>query len=205
MKRGIIAVACAVTLTTSSSAAAQQLLDRIAATVNGTVITLTDVQAARALGVVDGANDAAAVQAMIDRQLSLIEVGRFPPAEPDKAAVDAEVARERAAAGAALPSIMQATGLDETGIRALARDTLRIRAYLDQRFGATVQVTDDEVDRYYRAHRDEFLRDGLLIPFAEAEPVARQKAAAERRQATINQWVTGLRNRADVTFPLPQG
>ena len=201
MKRGIIAVACAVTLTTSSSAAAQQLLDRIAATVNGTVITLTDVQAARALGVVDGANDAAAVQAMIDRQLSLIEVGRFPPAEPDKAAVDAEVARERAAAGAALPSIMQATGLDETGIRALARDTLRIRAYLDQRFGTAGQVTDDEAELYYEEHPDEFRRDGVPVPFETALPTARERANAERRKQQVDRWLQDLRNRATIAIP----
>ena len=203
MKRGIIAVACAVTLTTSSSAAAQQLLDRIAATVNGTVITLTDVQAARALGVVDGANDAAAVQAMIDRQLSLIEVGRFPPAEPDKAAVDAEVARERAAAGAALPSIMQATGLDDTGIRAMARDTLRIRAYLDQRFGTAGQVTDDEAELYYDEHPDEFRRDGVVVPFETALPVARERANAERRKQQVDRWLQDLRNRATIAIPAP--
>jgi hypothetical protein len=203
MKCALIAVACAVTLTTSSSAAAQQLLDRIAATVNGTVITLTDVQAARALGVVDGANDAAAVQAMIDRQLSLIEVGRFPPAEPDKAAVDAEVARERAAAGAALPSIMQATGLDETGIRALARDTLRIRAYLDQRFGTAGQVTDDEAELYYEEHPDEFRRDGVPVPFETALPTARERANAERRKQQVDRWLQDLRNRATIAVPAP--
>ena len=201
MKRALIAMSCALFFAPSSPAATQQLLDRIAATVNGTVITLTDVQAARALGVVDAPNDAAAVQPMIDRQLSLIEVGRFPPAEPDKAAVDAEVARERRVAGAALPSIMQATGLDDAGIRALARDTLRIRAYLDQRFGTAGQVTDDDAELYYEQHPNEFRRDGVLVPLEDVLPTARERANAERRKQQVDRWLQDLRNRATIAIP----
>jgi hypothetical protein len=203
MKRALLVLSCAFCVGHWLPAAAQQLLDRIAATVNGTVITLTDVQAARALGVVNAPDDAAAVQPMIDRQLSLIEVARFPPAEPDKAAVDAEVARERAAAGAALPSIMQATGLDDTGIRAMARDTLRIRAYLDQRFGTAGQVTDDEAELYYDEHPDEFRRDGVVVPFETALPVARERANAERRKQQVDRWLQDLRNRATIAIPAP--
>ena len=187
---------------------AQQVIDRVVARIGGDVVTLSDVRAAAGLGIVAAPQGDAlqpALNQLVERRLVLIEVQRFPPPEPAAAAVDAELAAIRMRAGAALTQLMRSTGLDDMRLRETARENVRISAYLDQRFGTTVQVTDDEVDRYYRAHSDEFLRDGLLIPFAEAEPVARQKAAAERRQTTIAQWVTGLRNRADVVFPLPQG
>ena len=171
------------------------------ARVEGAAITLSDVRAAIGLGVATGTPEMALPQ-VIDRQLLLSEVQRFPPPQPEPAAIDAEVAALKLRAGAALPALMQTTGIDELRVREIARETLRIRAYLDQRFGADVQVSDDEVDRYYRAHQAEFVRDGLLIPFAEAEPIARQRAAAERRQATIDQWINDLRGRADVTRPL---
>ena len=63
----------------------QQLLDRVLARVDGVPITLTDVQAAIGSGIIQvGSGDAIAegTQQMIDRQLELTEVQRFPP--PDR-------------------------------------------------------------------------------------------------------------------------
>jgi hypothetical protein len=187
---------------------AQQLLDRVVARVNSYAITLSDVNAALAVGVIEAPEGAeregTAIERLIDRQLLLSEVARFAPAEPDAAAVDREVAAMRARAGPGLAAVMQATGLDEPRLRDIARDTLRIQAYLNQRFGTTMQVSEDEVSRYYQAHPSEFTREGRLIPFPEAEPAARRRAAAVRRAATILQWMTDLRQRAEVVKPTAQ-
>jgi hypothetical protein len=117
----------------------QQLLDRVVAHVDGTAITLTDLNAALALGVVDapaGADrNAAALDRLIERQLVLSEVARFAPPEPPAAAVDREVAAMTARTGGRLAAVMDATGVDDARIREMARDTLRIQAYAAQRFG----------------------------------------------------------------------
>ena len=89
------------------------------------------------------------------------------------------------------------TGLDERRIRDIARENLRIRAYVDQRFGIITQVGDAEVRQYYEGHPQEFTRNGEVLPFAEAESLARRRAAAARRQATVDQWLADLRARAD--------
>lgn len=177
------------------------LIDRLMARVNGTPITLTDLQMARGLGVVEGATDGEALPRVIDRQLMLGEVARFPPPEPDPAAIDAQAAREREAAGPRLPALMAATGLDEVRLRDMARDTLRIRGYIDQRFGTAVQVTDSEAELYYQTHPGEFLRQGVAIPLEEALPTARERANTERRTAQVDRWLGDLRNRADVAVP----
>lgn len=188
-----------------SPVVAQQLLDRIVARVNGYAITLTDVNAAVELGVVDAPagedRQAAATQRLIERQLVLDEVARFAPPEPDAATVDHEVARMIGRVGPRLAAVMASTGVDDSRIREMARDTLRIQAYLDQRFGTTVQVSAEEVVQYYRAHPEEFTRSGTLMPFEEAEPSARQRAAAARHAATIAQWLRDLRARAEVVEP----
>lgn len=188
-----------------SGIAAQQLLDRLVARVNGAAITLTDVRAAVAIGVVDvpsGADsEGVAVERLIDRQLVLTEVARFTPPEPTPAEVAREVARMTERAGAGLAAVMSTTGVDDTALREMARDTLRIEAYLNQRFGTTVQLTDEEVERYYRIHPDEFTRGDTLMPFTEAEPLARQRAGAERRASTVAQWMRDLRERAEVVRP----
>lgn len=196
---------CAACVLWLSPLGAQQLLDRVVARVNGIPITLSDVNAAMALGLVDGPSSGdpvpGATAQLIDRQLMLAEVARFAPPEPDSAAVDAEVNRRKARIGARWDEVTAATGLDEQRVREIAREVLLIQSYMDDRFGLALQVGDAEVERYYTAHPAEFTRNGTLMPFEEAEPVARTRAAAQRRSATIAQWLRDLYARAEVVFP----
>jgi len=154
------------------------------------------------LGIIQvGSGDAIAegTQQMLDRQLELTEVQRFPPPEPSPDAIAREDARLKMNAGPRLPMLTQSTGLTEQRISEMARDNLRIAAYLDQRFGATVQVSDEEVAAYYRAHEPEFTNSSGILPYEDAEPIARQRASTERRRAIVSQWIRDLRSRADVT------
>jgi hypothetical protein len=188
-----------VLLTSGGPALAQQLLDRIVARVNGVAITLTDVKAAVALGIAD-APEAAAIERLVDRQLVLGEVARFLPPEPTAAAIAAEAAALTTRAGDRLPDIVASTGIDEARIREIARENLRIQAYINQRFGVDVQLTEEEVAQYYRIRPEEFTRGGALMPFTEAEPLARERASAERRAVTVAQWMRDLRARAAISL-----
>jgi hypothetical protein len=185
----------------SDSVLAQRLLDRIVARVDGYPITLTDMKAAVALGILglpEGAGEEDVVERLVDRQLMLAEVERFPPPEPSSDDTAREETAMTARAGGRLAEVMDATGLDGGRIRDIARDSLRIQAYLNQRFGTATQLSADEVLDYYRIHPDEFTRDGRLTPFAEAEPLARQLASAERRSTAVAQWLRDLRARAEI-------
>jgi len=127
--------------------AAQVVLDRIVGRVGDRAVTLSDVRVARGLGLVTpaGEGDVAGARAVMDRVLMLIEVSRFQPAEPGPAEVAAEVATLRARAGtpAALTALMASTGLTTARLEVLARENLRLRAYLAQRFsgGQTPEAT----------------------------------------------------------------
>ena len=195
--------AVVVALVLSVPLGAQQLLDRIVARVNGAAVTLTDVKAAIALGIVasSGAAESVAIEQMIDRQLVLTEVARFLPPEPDAGAISREAESLATYAGPRLAEVMASTGIDEARIREIARENLRIQAYLNQRFGAAVQLTEEEVAQYYRIHPEEFTRNSGLMPFAEAEPLARERAGAERRGTTVAQWMRDLRSRAEISRP----
>jgi len=202
MARRGVQFAFSVLLVATASASAQDLIDRVVARVDGVAITLTDVRAALGLGVVNAPAGADAVGAgmrqLIDRQLMLAEVQRFPPPEPPAAALDREVARLTGAAGDGLTALMQSTGATRQRIQDLARGNLRILAYLDERFGPAEQVTDDDAAQYYRDHETEFTRDGRLAPFEEVAELARQRASTGRRNASIEQWLGDLRARADI-------
>jgi len=194
----------ALVLVTSAAApvAGQTLLDRVVARVNGSVLLLSDVRAAVIFGLVEGPADSElAVEEMVQRALLVEEVNRFPPPEPAAEAVDAELDRLRVRGGASLEDVERGTGLSPDNVRLLARDRLRIQSYIDQRFGVTVPLTDEQVLQYYRAHPEEFTANGQLTPFDNAQGLARERAGLEQRQRTINQWLRDLRARADVRVP----
>jgi len=117
---------CALALVTSLAQPA--LLDRTLALVGGQAITLSDVRAAIALGLVDmpaGPEPiAAATTALVDRALVLREVQRYAPPAPTESEVDARMdeTRRRLAAGAALATVLRSHGLSETRLRAWLRD-----------------------------------------------------------------------------------
>ena len=136
---------------------AQNVIERVLARVDASVIMLSDVRAAIGLGLVDvpAGPDAErlALDGVIDRQVLLHEVARFAPPEPTLGAIEETAALMRARAGARLPELMKTTGIDDTRIRELARDTLRIQAYVRQRFGTAATLADADVGQWLRDTR----------------------------------------------------
>ena len=141
-----------------------ETIDRVLAVVNGDLITLSDVTAARELGLVSVGDAADPVRPilsrLIDRALELDEVDRYAPPEPTREMVDGELqgVRGRFASQAALDAALARSGMDLQRLRDTLRDNLRIRAYLDQRF----------------------------------------VAAEGRRQQLVDDWLAGLRRRAEI-------
>ena len=181
---------------------AQQLLDRVLARIDTEAITQTDVESLVEFGLIDtkSATLPAAIRQAIERQLALREVARFPPPEPPAAAVDQQLAAMKARVGERLDAVMRANGVDEVRLRGLARDTLRIRLYLDQRFGTSTQVTEEDARKYFEEHRDQFTRNGEALTFEQAAAEARQRASAERQAKAVTQWLQDLRSRSEVVL-----
>jgi hypothetical protein len=117
-----------------------ETIDRIVAVVAGQVIMLSDVTAARDLGLqsADGASDPvrSVLSKLIDRELMIVEVDRYAPPEPDAASIDRQLAsvRARFASAGELQAVLARDGIDEKHLRETIRQDLRISAYLDQRF-----------------------------------------------------------------------
>jgi hypothetical protein len=201
--RGLAAAVALAAVALGPGRASAEVIDRILAIVGGQVVTLSDASIALAVGTVDatGAADPieAAMNGLIERRLVLVEVDRYALPEPAGAAVDAKLAELRAAMAARIPAheTLARLGLDEDRLREIARNDLRIAAYLDQRFGV-VQPTEAEVLEFYRDHQSLYMEGGAERPFAEVQADVRRRLAAERRQALIDGWKDDLRRRADV-------
>jgi hypothetical protein len=199
-----IGVCVALLLACAGVARADEVIDRVLAVVGGEMITLTDVTAARDLGLVPAPAAGDPVRAilsrLIDRELVLAEVDRYAPPEPAAAAVDADVrvVRARFATDEAFQRALQRSGIDEKHLRETLREDLRIRAYLDQRFAVPVP-SDEDVRRYYRDHLPAFTREGEVPPLEAARPQIVEAILAEQRKTLVNEWIAGLRRRGDIT------
>jgi hypothetical protein len=135
-------------------AARAETIDRVLAVVAKQVITLSDVTAARELGLVTAGAAADPVRAvlstLVDRELILAEVERYVPPEPSAEAVDRELAivRARFASTADFDAALARSGLDEKHVRETLRQNLRIRAYEDQRFTAADSRRQSLIDEW---------------------------------------------------------
>ena len=194
----------------ASSLQAAQTIDRLMAVVGGDPIFLSDVRQAEKLKMVDPEGSLATVTTMagvtaeqlplehlINRRLVLAEVTRYQQPAPSAADIDraleAWAARfdSDAQRDAAIES---AAGGSRAVVRAFLADSLRINRYFEQRFTAAAQPTRAEVRAFYQANL------GLFAPaaFEEAEEGARERLADTRRLALVRDWLTALRNRAQV-------
>jgi hypothetical protein len=183
--------------------AADEIIDRVFAVAGGTLIMQSDVLAARDFGLVSPGAAADPVREilsrLIDRALVLAEVDRYAPPEPSANAVEAalEEVRGRFATPEAMEAALARAGMSEAHLRETLRQNLRIRGYFEQRF-TVVLPGDDELGRYYREHADAFTRNGLLLPFADVRTQALQMYLGERRGTLADEWIAGLRRRADI-------
>jgi hypothetical protein len=202
---GLLALPLVVLLAWAPVSSAGPIIDRVLAVVSGTILTLSDVHAAIGLGLVhtEGAEDpvAAGLEQLIERALMLTEVERYAPPEPDAAALEARVRglRSRFPSEEQLERALAAYGITEARLRGIARDDLRLQAYLAQRFAASAPVRDEEVLAYYRERAAEFTRDGVPQPLSEVDTEIRDRLDRQRRAALIDEWTRGLRRRAEVT------
>jgi hypothetical protein len=196
-------VVCLVLGAAPRPAQCAEIIDRVLAIAAGEIITLTDVNAAREFGLVDGTDGPDPIRAilsrLIDRSLMLSEVERNLPPEPDDREVAAVLAKiqGRFPTAGAFEQALARVGFDEQHLRALVRENLRIRAYLEQRF-AVASLSEADVERFYEDHPEVSTRNGRRAPLDEVRAEVIAAGTQVRRQASIEQWVRGLRRRAEV-------
>jgi hypothetical protein len=208
-KRRAFALACALLFAAAAPGRGDDLLDRVLATVEGRVITLSDVRTAVRFGLVapGASGDAmtASLERLIDRLVILSEVERYAPPEPDPAAIREGVAaiRARFESDAAADAAMRAAGLDEAALTGWARNDLRIAQYLRERFADAADPSEEDVEGYIRRHEAELRRSGRALDDPEVQRLARERVAAERHEVVVAEWVQGLRARAGVSTTPP--
>jgi hypothetical protein len=218
--RSLVTMAFALTIVgVSAGAAAQtQVLDRIVATVGQQVITLSDVRAAVGLGLLPESSSESpsesqplpigvVVEKLVDRELMRAEIDRFgvvAPA-PELLAARIEAIRKRFASQQAFDAALEAHGLSDARFRAWVADDWRIEQYIQQRFDAASQPTDEDVLQYFQSREREFAKNGRPPRFEDIRDEVRRRLLMTRRQVLVDDWVAGLKRRTEIVMMHDRG
>lgn len=188
----------------SSNPGTAEVIDRIVAVIDRDVITLSEAELAREIGVLrsgGGGDDlplTQVVERLIEVHLIEREVRRYRgepvPSHEISRAMDA--IRDSFPSGEAFREALTARGMDEDSLRLLVRRQIAISQYLERRFRPLVYVTDEEARRYYQ---EEILSSGGVVPpYEEVVEKIRQIVREKKFNQRVDDWIETLKSRTPI-------
>jgi hypothetical protein len=186
-----------------------EIIARIAAVVEGQVVTTGDVERLIRADLVprrDGEQETEYRRRVLDTAIDFIlqrrDAARFGLRDVRPADVDARIDSLALADGSTekMFARLAGAGMDETNLRQIIQQRLQIDAYIEERFAPLIFVSLDEIERYYRETWSQQRRDqGLPVPpLAEVREQLREMLRAEGLAQEVRRWTERLRSRANV-------
>ncbi|MCS6815819.1 MAG: SurA N-terminal domain-containing protein [Blastocatellia bacterium] len=189
------------------------LVDRIAAVVNGMVITESDILWYLALdpeipeGTFSEDLKARALQQLIDQALLHQEAEKLPTLTIAESEIEDYLAQLRARfpSEGAFRRRLAAVGLDERTLREIARRRMEILRFIDFRFRSFVFVSEQEVQGYYEGHVvSEAQRRGTTPPSLEqVRSLIERILREEKTKAEMIAWLDDARRTAEIVLYPP--
>lgn len=190
------------------------LKDRILAVVDEEPILASDLDRVIKLGLVakgPGESDEVyrrrVLDALIDERLRFHEIDRFGFSEVPAEEVDEQVAliRGRFASEAAFNKALAEVGLNPQGLRQLVSRQILVLTYVDERLGARVFVSLDEITKYHKSVlTPEMQKKGQPVPpIEEVRDQIREVLKQQKLNQELAAWTDGLRAKADIVVNPP--
>jgi hypothetical protein len=208
-RQTVVAATVVTALLAGTNAAAQNVIDRIAAVVDQQVITVSEINQMvairffpRRISASDDDYRHDVLEALIAQALRLRDVQRFGMQDIPKDFVEARVQemQKRFASPADFTSALQHAELSMDDLRALVKRQLQVESYIQERFAPLIFVGSEDIRSYYDTTWSQQRRErGLPIPpLSQVKEEIRTLLKSSRLQNEIDQWTARLRANANV-------
>jgi hypothetical protein len=190
---------------------AGEVLDRVVATVNGHPILLSDVtDQLRYECLLSGDEPAQcdltqnrqALDRLLDQELLREEMAnaetKTRPKEIEKQIESLKADLLRSHPRESWDALLSNYGLSEKFIEQRVSEELRELAFLDARFRPSIQVTPEEIERYYKEQLVPKLKVGDPVTLADATGKIREILVQEKMNQMLDSWVATLRRQAEI-------
>ena len=191
-----------------------EVIDRIAITVCRSAITESDILREIRLAAFFNQVEAdfspqakkQAAGRLVERALIRLEMesGQYAFPDSSEAAPALEALRkDRFPDEAVFLGALSKYRIGEGDVRSHLLEQVALDSFIDERFGPSVQVTDDEMREYYTSR---FLplwengKKGAAPPFDEVREKIDQILRAQRADALLNNWLKEARDRTRIEF-----
>jgi hypothetical protein len=170
-----------------------EVIDKIVTVVNDKfIITLSDIQKEKAIQLALGTdlgNDDEVASALVEKYLVEDQMAQYMPIE-----IPEERIQER------LQAIKDPHGVSPEELRQAVISKLRRSEFTIQRFGPFIQVSDEELRKYYdEVYVPALRREGQPIPGLEqATDTVRQLVVARRIGDELDTWMSDMLRRTKV-------
>jgi peptidyl-prolyl cis-trans isomerase SurA len=177
-----------------------ELIDRVVASVNNDVVTLSELQQAVAFNAALGGKgngrqlERETREGLINGRLLLQEAYRLKFAEASEQDIAAEVGRLRQRLGSddAYQAFLDRTGLTEERLGRMLGDRLLIERFVEKKIGLFARVSRDEAQSYFQDHPNEF-KDKR---FAQVQKSITAILSEQKVSQQLDQYIAELRDRA---------
>ncbi len=133
-------------------------------------------------------------QALIRREIEVGEYQRVP--ESDAVRMLDDMQKERFHTPALFDRVLTNDGLTRDQLKQYLLWQLTVLRFIDQRFRPTVLVTDDDVEKSYRDHADQYRNKTL----ESVRDQIRQTLVDERINKVFDSWLNGRRKAANIQY-----
>jgi len=185
-----------------ASAAKGEIADRIAAVVDGQVITVSEISQMADLHFFATTDRREVLDNLIAQALRYRDVERFGAQDISKDTIEARlrVIQARFPDQAAFDAALAHAELTLDEVRALIKRQLQVEAYVQERFSPLIFVSSDEIDQYYRGpYTKQRQERGLPVPrLSEVREEIRTTLKSTSLEKEIDTWTTQLRGHANV-------
>jgi hypothetical protein len=176
------------------------LVDRIAGTIDGEIITYSDIRIERMIGLSEG-SDREILQRVIDRRLLLREAERFKITEGDE---DIQKVQKRLGdiktrmGEVQLHEILREYNLTEADILKMLKDDVLAEKFINFRVNFFVVISNETVKAYYNEHQDEFRTKTL----EEAHDQIKERLFQMESKRRLEEYIEQLKKKVRILVNL---